>query len=208
MKKLFALILSFLLLCSCKAMPEATTIAEEMCSLLLRGEGTLTEKIPGFDGATINKQVEEGLYSQLKQNLEAVGGNVELEEEQLQRIVAAMMEVRKKVPYEVELIGDEKERKTLQITLGTIDSEEVDHAAAELAQEAIEDRMEELSNDQAALTNAYLEEYLNALESSFADLDPSQTTKSFTVDFVKDKLIWLPEDLNGFVQQLAATVLG
>ncbi len=203
MKKILPLLLSFMLLCACNKIAEPTAVAEGLCSLFLKGEAAVTELIPELSAASISSQLEAEFMTKLKENLKAVGAD-EISEEQLKAVVAEIMEARKRVPFEVETVESGEDKVTLQITVGTINSADIDNAAAELAQKALEN----IDADPDVLVESYLEEYLDALKEGFAQLDPGEETKDFTVDFIKAEKLWLPQDMNSFVSLLAGSVMG
>ena len=54
----------------------------------------------------------------------------------------------------------------------------------------------------------FVEAYTEALQSGFDEADPSETLNSFAVDFVEKNGLWLPEDLNGFIELLGQHIRG
>ena len=92
----------------------------------------------------------------------------------------------------------EKDRVTLQITVGSLDIGEIDTTAAQRALEEIKGRSDLSKEDLDDLLQAYTE----ALKAEFDASDPTVVQTSFTVKFIENEGVWLPEEMNRFIEQL------
>lgn len=190
-----------LLLClsmaACQSGPTAEEAAEALCKLYVHADTTVSAVLDGWDTESVKSTIESKLSEQLKNNLEAIGVT-EVDEAALDAVTEAMMEARKRIPLEVEVIETEEDRAALQITVGSLDVSGIDTAAAEKAME----QLKGLSEVSEADLERFVEAYTEALQSGLEEVDPSEVMDSFVVNFVKEKSLWLPEDLNGFIEEL------
>ncbi len=199
--KQWKLSLLSLLLCAaltaCQSGPSAEEVGEALCKLYVHADTEVSSVLEGWDTQSVKNSIEQDLYDQLHSNLEAVGVE-EPDETALKAVTSALMKARGRIPLEVSVVESEKERASLQITVGSLDISEIDAEAAQSALEALEGISEFSEND----LGFFVESYTEALQAGFEAADPSEKKSSFVVDFVKEKSLWLPEDLNGFIELL------
>lgn len=190
-----------LLLCgvltACQSGPSAEEMGEALCKLYVHADTAVSSVLEDWDVQTVKQSIEEDLYEQLRSNLEAVGVE-ELDESALKEVTAALMDARTRIPLEVEVVETEEDRVALQVTVGSLDISSIDTEAAQTALEELKGLSDLSEEDLGRFVQAYTE----ALQDGFEAADPSLEQSSFLVDFVKEKGLWLPEDLNGFVEQL------
>lgn len=190
-----------LLLCgvltACQSGPSAEEMGEALCKLYVHADTAVSSVLEDWDVQTVKQSIEEDLYEQLRSNLEAVGVE-ELDESALKEVTAALMDARTRIPLEVEVVETEEDRVALQVTVGSLDISGIDTEAAQTALEELKG-LSDLSEEDL---DRFVQAYTEALQDGFEAADPSLEQSSFLVDFVKEKGLWLPEDLNGFVEQL------
>ncbi len=190
-----------LLLCvaltACQSGPSAQEVAEALCKLYVRADTKVSSILKDWDTAQIKDTIESNLSEQLRVNLEAVGVE-QVDEAVLDAVTDSIMEAREKIPLQVDVLETTEETVTLKITVGSLDISGIDRAAAEEALSEL-DGLSELSTDDL---ERFVEAYTEALQSGFAEADPSAEQQSFEVDFVENDGLWLPEDLNGFIELL------
>lgn len=190
-----------LLLCvaltACQGSPRAQEVAEALCKLYVHADTEVSSILKDWDTAQIKDTIESNLSEQLRVNLEAVGVE-QVDEAVMDAVTDSIMEAREKIPVQVDVLETTEETVTLKITVGSLDISGIDRAAAEEALSEL-DGLSELSTDDL---ERFVEAYTEALQSGFAEADPSAEQQSFEVDFVENDGLWLPEDLNGFIELL------
>jgi len=201
MKKVFALLLAFCLLCGCQKGPDAAQIAEGLSRLYIAGDSAVTEMLSDIDVEGIKDDLETGLYQQMKSNLEDIGVS-ELDEEMLNVVIEELMSARKRIPVSVELTSEDKETAVVNIRVGSIDLSAIDAEAAEKALAAMNDAAEDSDTYRRELLNAYLE----ALQGVLAEFDGYGEESTIEVQFVKTKGLWLPVDMQEFITELGKAI--
>ena len=197
MKKFLALLLCAALMSGCSGSPDASQTAEALCRLYVHGDTAISDILTGWDGEAIKNTIKEDLQEQLSENLEAVGAHI-LDKDQLEDVTDALLDARKRIPFEVELLESDKESARVKITISSLDLSAADTEAAQSALKAIESEDEE-SADYIA---TFVESYLEALQTGLEEAEIDNEENSFEVSFSKQKGLWLPEDMNGFIAQL------
>ncbi len=201
MKKFLAVLLSLVLFCGCQKGPDASEVAEALCQLYVHANTAVSAVLPDWDVEAIKNTLKEDLQKQLKANLEAVGAD-KLDENSLKAVTDAMLEARKRIPVEVELLESGKDEALVKITVGALDLSAIDAEAAQTALKAIEG-MDKESSD---YVSRFVESYLEALQEGFETAEASTGSNSFEVRFTKQNGLWLPEDLNDFVACLGQMI--
>lgn len=201
MKKILAVLLSLLLLCSCQKGPDAAEMADALCRLYVHGDTAVSSILKDWDTESIRQTIEENLHEQMKENLQAVGAELP-DEESLKAVTDSILEARKRIPLEAELVESDKEKATVKITIGALDLSAIDAEAAQSTLQAVEGE-DKASDDYVTL---FIESYLNALQQGFEEADTEKLNSSFEVSFVKRDGLWLPEDMNGFISALGQLI--
>ena len=198
MKRLMAILLSLMLLAGCKAAPDAAQVGEALCKLYVHGDSTVSSVLSKWDTASIAESIKGDLLEQFAANVEEVTGQP-LDEELAKKVTDAVMEARSRIPVSVEIIESDKESAVVEVSIGCLDISAIDTAAAEAALAAVKEQAE----DSDAYRQAFVEAYAEALTEGLAAADATAEQSSFQVTFRKNSGLWLPEDLNGFVEELA-----
>ena len=196
-KKMLLSLLLCLALTGCQTGPSAEDVAEALCKLYVHADTKVSSVLKDWDTANVKDTIENQLSEQLRSNLQAVGVQT-VDSKALAAVTESIMEAREKIPIDVEVIETAGEKVSLQITVGSLDISGIDRAAAEEAMSELSG-LSELSE---ADLERFVEAYTEALQSGFDEADPSENQNTFTVDFVEKNGLWLPEDLNGFVELL------
>ena len=202
-KKMLLPLLLCLVLTACQGRASAEDAAEALCKLYVHADTKVSSVLKDWDTAAVKNTIEEQLSDQLRSNLQTVGVQT-IDSEVLDAVTASIMEARKRIPVDVEVIETADEKVSLQITVGSLDISGIDRAAAEEAMSEL-NGLSELSE---ADLERFVEAYTEALQSGFDEADPSETLNSFAVDFVEKNGLWLPEDLNGFIELLGQHIRG
>ena len=200
MKQWITILLSILLclsLASCQRGLSAEEVGLAMCKLYVHGDTEVASMLSDWDVAAVRDHMEQDFYHQLYSNLEA-SGIEDPDETALNEVISALMDARKRIPLKVETVETEKDRVTLQITVGSLDIGEIDTTAAQRALEEIKGRSDLSKEDLDDLMQAYTE----ALKAEFDASDPTVVQTSFTVRFIENEGVWLPEEMNRFIEQL------
>ena len=201
MKKILVLLLSLALLCGCQKGPDAAQMGEALCQLYVHADTAVSAMLPDWDTEAIKNTLHKDLYQQLKENLEAVGADG-LDESSLRAVTDAMLEARKRIPVEVELLESDKEEALVKITVGALDLSAIDAKAAQAALEAIAG----MDPENESYVSEFVESYLEALQEGFETAETDGESSSLEVRFTKQKGLWLPEDLNDFVARLGQMI--
>lgn len=201
MKKLLAILLALCLLCGCQKGPDAAQVCEALCRLYISADSAVSEVLSGWDTESVRNTVEEGLYQQLSENLQTIGAG-EPDEQLLQAVTEEMMAARSRIPVSVSLSEESEERAVLTVKLGSLDISAIDAAAAEEALSA----MNGAAEDSDAYRQQLVEAYLEALQTGLVEFDGSGEESTIQVEFVKTEGLWVPADMQGFIEELGKAI--
>ena len=201
MKKFFAIFLSFLLLCGCQKAADAAEVTEALCRLYVHADTAVSSILEDWDTQSVKESIGQQLEEQLKQNLEAMDVE-ELPAETWQTVVDAMMEARSRIPLEVTLLESDKETATVRIEVGYMDISAIDAQAAQAALEVLTEPSADTKEYRRLLVDTYLEKLIEGLK----EAECSEEKSSFELQLVKEKGLWMPEDLSALIEMLGQQI--
>ena len=194
-----------LLLClglsACQSGPDAQQVGEALGKLYIHADSAVSAVLSDWDTEQIAESIEQELYQQIKNNLSDLG-ELEINESQLQVVKDSMMEARRRIPVEVEVVESNDETATVRFTVGSLDISSIDSEAAQTAMESIQG-IDELSEED--LKN-FVTAYTEALQDGLKAADPCEEQNSFEVTFSKASGLWLPEDMEDFIEVLGRQI--
>ena len=155
---------------------------------------------------------EEGadveLVDELKSELESAG--VELSEEDVQDLTDSLGTMLNKITYTAEITSQEKDTTVVTLKVNGFSYEEMTNIIMDAANTMMESITEEdqiaIQNGDMEVFNNYMQQYVKDFVAGLAALEPTAAPVEFTVNCEKlsvevngkDKVAWLPSDMDGF----------
>lgn len=155
---------------------------------------------------------EEGadveLVDELKSELESAG--VELSEEDVQDLTDSLETMLNKITYTAEITSQEKDTTVVTLKVNGFSYEEMTNIIMDAANTMMESITEEdqiaIQNGDMEVFNNYMQQYVKDFVAGLAALEPTADPVEFTVNCEKlsvevngkDKVAWLPSDMDGF----------
>lgn len=112
------------------------------------------------------------------------------------------MEARRRIPVEVEVVESNDETATVRFTVGALDISSIDSEAAQTAMKSIQG-ITKLNDEDL---KEFVKTYTEALKAGLEAADPSEEQNSFEVNFSKAGGLWLPEDMEAFIEVLGRQI--
>lgn len=165
------------------------------------------------EGAAVAEDTE--LINELKAEFASVG--VEITDEELQEFSDAMNAVIDKVTYTTEITSETKDAVTVTVKVKGLSEAELEQVMLDAANTMSANLTENLTEEEAAaimegdmsVVTSYMQQYLRDVIAGVATLEPSVDSE-FTVNCEKlaveaggkQKVAWLPADMNQFASQV------
>lgn len=233
-KKLLAIVAAALVFCmslaGCgqKLEPADQTIGA-LFELAAKGETDPMMNLLGFSSSdeVFEAFFEEGaavaedtaLIDELKNEFSSVG--VELTDEELQEFSDAMNAVIDKVTYTTEITSETKDATVVTVKVKGLSEAELEQIMLDAANTMSVSLSENLTEEEAAaimegdmsVVTSYMQQYLKDVVAGISVLEPSVDSE-FTVNCEKlaveaggkQKVAWLPADMNQFANQVEAAI--
>lgn len=228
MKKLAALLLAVMMICSMALMgcgaklDPADQVIGAMYELALRDNATPLKDLLGFESeddvraSIMEDGGENGLLESVKAQFEAY--DVEVTDEELQGMIDSVQSMLAKLTYTAEITEESKDKTTVVLKVNGFSMQEIQDVMlstqeSEMAKLTEEQQMAIAGGDTDALREfvvSFMTEYMK----NVAALEPSAETTDITVECEKlkldvsskEKVAWLPSDVNKFAQDVENAV--
>lgn len=163
---------------------------------------------------------EEGADTELVEDLEAelTSAGVEMSAEEIQELTDSMMAMLAKISYTTEIVSEDKETTVVKLTVTGYSADAMteimmDAADAMVASLTEEDQLA-IANGDTEVFSAYMQQYLTDFMNGLAALEPtadpveiSVTCEKLIVEVSgKEKIAWLPSDMDAFSSDIEAAM--
>lgn len=233
--KLIAVVTAMVMMCMAftgcgqKLEPADQTVGA-LFELAAKGETESMKNLLGFasDEDVFNAFFEDGaaaaeaseIVSELKSEFDSMG--VEITEEELQEFSDAMTALVNKVTYTTEIKSEDKETSVVTVKVNGISEDELEQimmdATTVMSDSLTENLTEEdalaiMDGDMTVLT-PYMQQYLKDIIAGIATMEPVAEAYEFDVTCEKlavevgdkEKVAWLPADMNNFENEVSAAI--
>lgn len=228
MKKLAALLLAVMMVCSMALMgcgaklDPADQVIGAMYELALRDNATPLKDLLGFESEDdVRASIMEGgkensLIEGVKEQFEAVG--VEVTDEELQVMIDSVQKMLAKLTYTAEITEESKDKTTVVLKVNGFSMDDITRVMTETLQSELAKLSQEdqiaVSNQDPEVLKSFVVPYITEYMKNLATLEPSTETTDITVECEKlkldvsgkDKVAWLPSDVNKFAQDVENAV--
>ncbi len=219
LKKLLAVVATMAVVCmtltGCgEKLPPADQTISSLFELAAKNNAAPMKDLLGFASEEEVRSAffEEGadveLVDELKSELESAG--VELSEEDVQDLTDSLETMLNKITYTAEITSQEKDTTVVTLKVNGFSYEEMTNIIMDAANTMMESITEEdqiaIQNGDMEVFNNYMQQYVKDFVAGLAALEPSADPVEFTVNCEKlsvevngkDKVAWLPSDMDGF----------
>lgn len=218
-KKVLAVIATVALMCmtltGCgeKMVPADQTVGA-LFELAAKNNATPMKDLLGFASVEdvhstfFDEGTEAELVDQLKSELSSAG--VELSDEDAQELTDSMTTMLNKITYTAEITSEEKDTTVVTLKVNGFSYDEMTQIMVDAANAMVESLTEEdqlaIANGDTEVFNAYMQQYVKDFVAGLAAMEPladpveiTVTCEKLSVDVSgKDKVAWLPGDMDGF----------
>ena len=219
LKKLLAVVATMAVVCmtltGCgEKLPPADQTISSLFELAAKNNAAPMKDLLGFASEEEVRSAffEEGadveLVDELKSELESAG--VELSEEDVQDLTDSLETMLNKITYTAEITSQEKDTTVVTLKVNGFSYEEMTNIIMDAANIMMESITEEdqiaIQNGDMEVFNNYMQQYVKDFVAGLAALEPTAAPVEFTVNCEKlsvevngkDKVAWLPSDMDGF----------
>lgn len=219
LKKLLAVVATMAVVCmtltGCgEKLPPADQTISSLFELAAKNNAAPMKDLLGFASEEEVRSAffEEGadveLVDELKSELESAG--VELSEEDVQDLTDSLETMLNKITYTAEITSQEKDTTVVTLKVNGFSYEEMTNIIMDAANTMMESITEEdqiaIQNGDMEVFNNYMQQYVKDFVAGLAALEPTADPVEFTVTCEKlsvevngkDKVAWLPSDMDGF----------
>ena len=219
LKKLLAVVATMAVVCmtltGCgEKLPPADQTISSLFELAAKNNAAPMKDLLGFASEEEVRSAffEEGadveLVDELKSELESAG--VELSEEYVQDLTDSLETMLNKITYTAEITSQEKDTTVVTLKVNGFSYEEMTNIIMDAANTMMESITEEdqiaIQNGDMEVFNNYMQQYVKDFVAGLAALEPTADPVEFTVNCEKlsvevngkDKVAWLPSDMDGF----------
>ena len=219
LKKLLAVVVTMAVVCmtltGCgEKLPPADQTISSLFELAAKNNAAPMKDLLGFASEEEVRSAffEEGadveLVDELKSELESAG--VELSEEDVQDLTDSLETMLNKITYTAEITSQEKDTTVVTLKVNGFSYEEMTNIIMDAANTMMESITEEdqiaIQNGDMEVFNNYMQQYVKDFVAGLAALEPTADPVEFTVNCEKlsvevngkDKVAWLPSDMDGF----------
>ncbi len=219
LKKLLAVVATMAVVCmtltGCgEKLPPADQTISSLFELAAKNNAAPMKDLLGFASEEEVRSAffEEGadveLVDELKSELESAG--VELSEEDVQDLTDSLETMLNKITYTAEITSQEKDTTVVTLKVNGFSYEEMTNIIMDAANTMMESITEEdqiaIQNGDMEVFNNYMQQYVKDFVAGLAALEPTAAPVEFTVNCEKlsvevngkDKVAWLPSDMDGF----------
>ena len=219
LKKLLAVVATMAVVCmtltGCgEKLPPADQTISSLFELAAKNNAAPMKDLLGFASEEEVRSAffEEGadveLVDELKSELESAG--VELSEEDVQDLTDSLETMLNKITYTAEITSQEKDTTVVTLKVNGFSYEEMTNIIMDAANTMMESITEEdqiaIQNGDMEVFNNYMQQYVKDFVAGLAALEPTADPVEFTVYCEKlsvevngkDKVAWLPSDMDGF----------
>lgn len=219
LKKLLAVVATMAVVCmtmtGCgEKLPPADQTISSLFELAAKNNAAPMKDLLGFASEEEVRSAffEEGadveLVDELKSELESAG--VELSEEDVQDLTDSLETMLNKITYTAEITSQEKDTTVVTLKVNGFSYEEMTNIIMDAANTMMESITEEdqiaIQNGDMEVFNNYMQQYVKDFVAGLAALEPTADPVEFTVNCEKlsvevngkDKVAWLPSDMDGF----------
>lgn len=219
LKKLLAVVATMAVVCmtltGCgEKLPPADQTISSLFELAAKNNAAPMKDLLGFASEEEVRSAffEEGadveLVDELKNELESAG--VELSEEDVQDLTDSLEAMLNKINYTAEITSQDKDTTVVTLKVNGFSYNEMTNVIMDAANTMMESITEEdqiaIQNGDMEVFNNYMQQYVKDFVAGLAALEPSADPVEFTVTCEKlsveangkDKVAWLPSDMDGF----------
>lgn len=219
LKKLLAVVATMAVVCmtltGCgEKLPPADQTISSLFELAAKNNAAPMKDLLGFASEEEVRSAffEEGadveLVDELKSELESAG--VELSEEDVQDLTDSLETMLNKITYTAEITSQEKDTTVVTLKVNGFSYEEMTNIIMDATNTMMESITEEdqiaIQNGDMEVFNNYMQQYVKDFVAGLAALEPTAAPVEFTVNCEKlsvevngkDKVAWLPSDMDGF----------
>lgn len=167
-------------------------------------------------GVFFEEGADTELVDEFKSELEAAG--VEMSDEDVQSFADSINAMISKITYTTEITSEEKDMVTVSLKVNGFSMDDMNQLLIDASEKMVDSLTEEdqlaIANGDADLFNAYMTQFMKDFMNGIATLEPSADTTEITVNCEKialdvsgkEKVVWLPSDLQNFSDQVAAAL--
>lgn len=219
LKKLLAVVATMAVVCmtltGCgEKLPPADQTISSLFELAAKNNAAPMKDLLGFASEEEVRSAffEEGadveLVDELKNELESAG--VELSEEDVQDLTDSLEAMLNKITYTAEITSQDKDTTVVTLKVNGFSYNEMTNVIMDAANTMMESITEEdqiaIQNGDMEVFNNYMQQYVKDFVAGLAALEPTADPVEFTVNCEKlsvevngkDKVAWLPSDMDGF----------
>lgn len=226
-KKVLAVIATVAVLCmtltGCgeKMIPADQTIGA-LFELAAKSNAAPMQELLGFESEADVRSAffEEGadmeLVDELKNELTSVG--VDLTDEEVQEITDSMMAVLNKITYTAEITSEDKDTTVVTLKINGFSYDEMNQIMLDAANNMMESITEEdqlaIAGGDTDLLTSYMKQYIDDFMNGLAAMEPNSEAVEVTVSCEKlsvdvsgkEKVAWLPSDMDSFSNDIEAAM--
>ena len=170
------------------------------------------------DGAAVAQDTE--IVDELKDEFESMG--LEITEEELQGFSDAMTALIEKVTYTAEITSEDKDVVVVTVKVNGISEDELEQIMMDAATVMSDSLTENLTEEDAlaimdgdmSVVTPYMQQYLKDIIAGISTMEPVAEPYEFDVTCEKpavevgekEKVAWLPSDMNDFEDEVEAAI--
>lgn len=223
LKKVLAIVAAMAVLCmTLTGCGEKLTPADQTISALFelasKNNAAPMKDLLGFasDEDVRSAFFEEGadveLVDELKSELTSAG--VELSDEEVQELTDSLEVMLNKLTYTAEITSEDKDTTVVTLKVNGFSYDEMSQIIMDAANTMMESITEEdqiaVQNGDMDVFNKYMQQYVKDFVAGLAAMEPTADPVEFTVTCEKlsvevsgkDKVAWLPSDMDGFASDV------
>lgn len=228
MKKLAGLLLAVMMLCSMvltgcsQKMEPADQVIGALYELALRDDAAPLKDLLGFASeedvraSIMEDGGENSLLEGVKAEFDAFG--VEVTDEELQEMIDSVQKMLAKLTYTAEITEESSDKTTVVLKVTGFSMDEIQQVMMDTQEETIsqlseEEQMAVGSGSPDALRD-FAVQFMKDYMANVAELEPTEETQDITVECEKmkldvsgkEKVVWLPTDVDKFAEDVENTV--
>lgn len=226
-KKLLAVIAAMTMLCMTLAgcgeqLAPADQTVSALFELAAKSNAAPMKDLLGFASEEDVRSAffEEGADTELIDDLRAelTAAGIEMSDEDIQEFTDSMLAMLAKITYTAEIASEDKETTVVTLKVNGYSSDAMTDIMMDAANAMVESLTEEdqlaIANGDTDVFNAYMQQYLKDFMNGLSALEPnadpveiSVTCEKLIVEVSgKEKIAWLPSDMDGFSSDIEAAM--
>lgn len=226
-KKLLAVIAAMTMLCMTLAgcgeqLAPADQTVSALFELAAKSNAAPMKDLLGFASEEDVRSAffEEGADTELIDDLrsELTAAGIEMSDEDIQEFTDSMLAMLAKITYTAEIASEDKETTVVTLKVNGYSSDAMTDIMMDAANAMVESLTEEdqlaIANGDTDVFNAYMQQYLKDFMNGLSALEPnadpveiSVTCEKLIVEVSgKEKIAWLPSDMDGFSSDIEAAM--